>query len=208
MKSKSSILIEGRKRKGKRKVLRFSMVKRPPLIGIWTDGDGLMAPISLITPLSLGGTQSLIGPQVSHMRRRNSKDTSPATIGFVGPKYGAHNGPVKKPHSFGQYGIKLWRSTSGGPALCRYPFPNNAPFACQILVNWLNTNFGIVFKLGGRGNGPHSSCMSSVGLELATMIVLVGNKHFLGKDFLRNMVRRPNLALLEGYHYVDYSDRM
>ena len=179
MKSKSFIPLEVRKRKGKMKVLRISMVKRPTLIGTRTDGNGLMAPpISLITPLSLRGTRSLIGLHVSHGRRRNGKDTSPATIGFVGPKYGTHNSPVKKRHSFGQYGTKRWRSMSGGPTLRWYPFPNNAPFAYQILVNRLNTNFGIVFKLGGCGDGPHSSCMRSVGLELATMIVLIVNKHF------------------------------
>ena len=47
--------------------------------------------------------------------------------------------------------------------------------------------FGIAFKLGG---GPHSSCKNFVGLELAIMIVWIGNNLRLGKGSLRNPSKR------------------
>ena len=128
-------------------------------------------------------------------RRKNGKVTFRVTIGFIGHKCGTHFGPGKKPHSFGQFGIRRWQSMNGGPVSLRSLFLNNVFFVSLTRVNRLNINFGIASKLEGHGDGPRSSCMNCVGLGPVTTIVSIGNKHSLGKGSLRDMARRLKFGI-------------
>ena len=66
-------------------------------------------------------------------------------------------------------------------------------------MNQSNTRSRTVFKLGGLGDGPHLSCMSSMGLELVIMTILIGSKHCSMKEFPRNLVKKINIwHLLHG----------
>lgn len=76
------------------------------------------------------------------------------------------------------------------------PFPNNVIFASLTRTNQSNTIFAIVFKLGGREDGPHLACMNFMGLEMTTMIVLTGSKLCLGKGLLREMAKNIKIGHL------------
>jgi hypothetical protein len=67
-----------------------------------------------------------------------------------------------------------------------------------IRVNRSNINFGIVSKLEELGDGLHVSCRVSAGFDLATTIVLIGNKLFLKKGFPKSMVRRYKYGISFG----------
>ena len=150
----------------------------------WIDGGHF-----LTIPPRMDVMPSLIETRAPPGRRINGKVISQVTIGSTGHKFGTHYGPGKKRHSFGQFGIRRWPSMSGGPALHRPLSLNNVCFASLTLVNQSNINFGIASKLEGHGDGPRSSCTNFVGLERVTMIVSIGNKCCLGKEFLRDMAK-------------------
>ena len=71
-----------------------------------------------------------------------------------------------------------------------HPSLNNVFYAFQTLVNQLSTNFGIAFKHGGHEDGPCSSCMSYVGLELATMIAFTKNNLLFGERILKKFYKK------------------
>ena len=95
--------------------------------------------------------------------------------------------------------VPQWYLMNRGLVLRRLLSPNNVPFASQTQGKQSNTNLRIAFKLGGHGDGPRLLHMNFVGLELATMIVLITNKPCLGKGFLRNSAKDQNLAPSTGY---------
>lgn len=77
-----------------------------------------MEVVSLIIPLKIVESLSLIETQELLARRTNGRATSWVTIGSAGHKYGLRFVPEKKLRSCGQYGIQLLLSTNGGPAYC------------------------------------------------------------------------------------------
>ena len=86
-------------------------------------------------------------------------------------------------------------------------------YCLPMLVNWLNTNFGIALKLGEHGNGWHSSCMNFVGLGPTTMMILIGNKPSLGKGFLRSLPKKSRFGafskeLLFWTKWIECNDRV
>ena len=86
-------------------------------------------------------------------------------------------------------------------------------YCLPMLVNWLNTNFGIAPKLGEHGNGWHSSCMNFVGLGPTTMMILIGNKPSLGKGFLRSLPKKSRFGafskeLLFWTKWIECNDRV
>ena len=144
-------------------------------------------------------TPSSIGTRGPLERRISGKDTSRATIGSNGPKCWTLLERAKRPHSFGPFGIRRWRSTNGGLKLHRHQSPSNVFFVCLIRVNRLNISFGIASKPGELGDGLLSSCMNFAGLGPAITIVSIGNKRCSGKGFRRSIVRKSLFGIyLEG----------
>ena len=86
------------------------------------------------------------------MRGISDKVTSPVITSSIGHKYETHFGWVKKPRLYGQFDTKRLPLMSGGPASHRHPFLSNACFVSRTLANSLSISFGIVSKLGGRGD--------------------------------------------------------
>ena len=127
--------------------------------------------------------------------RKNGKVTSRPIIGSIDPKCGTLSAPVKKLHSCGPFGIRLWQPMSGRPKLLRPLFPNNAHFSSRTLVNQSSTNFGTVSKQGGHGNGPYSSCMNSVGLERVITIASIGSKHCLERGSKGNLSKKSKFGI-------------
>ena len=113
----------------------------------------------------------------------------PRNYKFYWSQVWIHIGLARKQLSCGSSGIKQWQLMNGGLTLHWPPSPNNVFFVSLTQTNQSNINFGIASKLGGLGDGPRSSCMSFVELELATMIASNGNKLYLGKGFLRNSAK-------------------
>ena len=120
------------------------------------------------------------------MRVTNDNVTYRVTIDSFGLKCGTPFAPAKKRRLFGPFGTRRLRPTNEEHVLHRHPPPINVCFASLIQVNPLNTSFGIAYKLGGLGVGQHISCMNFVEFIRAIMIVLIGNKSSLEKDFLKN----------------------
>ena len=106
----------------------FSMGKWLPSFRIRIVGDGEMVVDFLITPRRAEKKSSLVGTKVALERWTNDKVISWGTIGSNGLKCGTLFTLVRKPHSFGQFGIRRWRLMSGGHALRRPPSQNNVFF--------------------------------------------------------------------------------
>ena len=117
----------------------------------------------LTTPLKMEERSLLVEIKVPRGRRTNGKVIFRVTIGFNGLKCGTPSGPERKPPSFGQFGTRRLRLMSGELGLPQLLSQNNASFAFPILANRSSTNSGIVSKLGGRGDGPPTSCTNFVG---------------------------------------------
>ena len=165
MRLRLSILKEApsEKEKKREKKLFSSTVKLPLSRGTQIGGGGVMAAGFLITPLKVEGRFLQVETKAPHGRRTNDKVIPQVTIGFIGLKCGTPFDPGKKPPSFGLFGTRRSRLMNGEPGSPRPPSRNNAFFASPIQANRSSTNFGIVSKLGGRGGGPPTSCMSFVG---------------------------------------------
>ena len=199
-KSKSYIPKEARNGKGmtKKNKSRSSTVSSPPLGGTRTSGDGAMEVNFLITPPRMGGKQLAKEIRTPPVRPINGKATYRATINFIGRKCGIRSELVKRPLSFGLFGTKRLQSMSGGLASPRCQFPNNVRFVSLTRANRLNTNFGIVSKPGGCGDGPHSLCMNFVGLGPGTTTASTGNNRSLEKGSRVDMGRKAKFGISLG----------
>ena len=177
------------------------MEKWPTSIGTRTNCGGSMKDNFLTTPLRLVETLSLIRTQEPHMWWTNDRATYQVITGSIGLKVGTHSAWVKKPRSCGPSGTKQWQFMNGGLALHWHLSLSNSSFAFLTQVSQSSINFGIAFKLGGHGDGPCLSCTNYVGLELVTMIVLIGSMPCLGKGFLRNIIKRSRFGTSLGVLY-------
>ena len=119
--------------------------------------------VSLTTLPRMEGKFLIVEIKVPLRRRKNGKDTSRATISSNGRKCGTPSDPERKPLSFGRFGIRRLRLTNGELGLPRHLSQSNASFVFLTLASRSNTNFGIVSKLGERGGGPLTLCMSFAG---------------------------------------------
>jgi hypothetical protein len=119
----------------------------------------------------------------------------PAIIDFIGLGFGIQSWPGRKPLSCGPFSTRRWWSMNGALTSLWLPLLNIALFVSLTRANPSNITSGIVFKLGGRGDGPLTLCMNYVELDLATMIVLTGSKPSLGKGFLRSTGEKKNQNL-------------
>jgi hypothetical protein len=153
----------------------------------WTNGGGFAEAIFLTTPLSAVENPLLIGTWGPPLQRINGKVTSRVTIGSIGHMCGIRFTWVNKQHSYGLFGTKQWPLMNGGLALRMPLSPSSASFAFPTQADRLSISFGIVFKLGGRGDGPCSLCTNFVGSSPAIITALIGNKSSSRKGFLRNM---------------------
>ena len=139
---------------------------------------------------------------MQHVPKISANVTSPVTISFTGRKYGTHFERVRKPLSYGQFGIKRLPLASGGPGLHRPLFLSNVCFAFLTLASRLNTYFGFVSKLGGCGGGPPISCTNYVGCGPATTSTFIRNKLCPGSRFLRSLERCYKCGIsLEASHF-------
>ena len=132
------------------------------------------------------------------MQRTSGRAASQAIIGSIGHKFGICSGRGKRLHSCGQFGTKPLWSMNGGRALRQPQSLSNVFFAFLTRVNQSNIDYGIAFKLGELGDGPHSLCMNSVGLESGTMTASTGSKSCSGKGFPKNMARRFKFGIFLG----------
>ena len=192
---KVKIIHTTQKKKVSEKKLGYFTGKWLPWVGTPTGGAGPTGTNFLITPQSLAEKYLVVGTLELRAWRKNGKVTSRPIIGSIDPKCGTLSAPVKKLHSCGPFGIRLWQPMSGGPKLLRPLFPNNAHFSSRTLVNQSSTNFGTVSKQGGHGNGPYSSCMNSVGLERVITIASIGSKHCLERGSKGNLSKKSKFGI-------------
>ena len=84
------------------------MTKLLHLVGIRKNGVGITALTSLITPLRLAKTLSLIGTRAPQGWLTSDKVTSRVLIDSIGFNYGILSVPVRNPLSCGSFGIRQW----------------------------------------------------------------------------------------------------